>query len=102
MAKPNNRVVQKFPSRIWATSDVPLLRYAGWVLLLRNINKLLYWLQLLSATTCASLSLLRFIQQDYVDFSDGPDKNQKPALNIFYGLASVEDLLFLMEKAYWE
>ncbi|XP_010255854.1 PREDICTED: uncharacterized protein LOC104596405 [Nelumbo nucifera] len=102
-ARPNNRVVQKFPSRIWATSDVPLLPYAGWVFLSRNISKLLYWLQLLSATACVTLSLLRLIQQDYGDFSDDPDKkNQKSALNIFYGLALAEALLFLTEKAYWE
>nr|DAD33551.1 TPA_asm: hypothetical protein HUJ06_012402 [Nelumbo nucifera] len=41
--------------------------------------------------------------QDYGDFSNDPDKkNQKSALNIFYGLALAEALLFLTEKAYWE
>ncbi|XP_010278868.1 PREDICTED: uncharacterized protein LOC104612905 [Nelumbo nucifera] len=99
----SNRLRRKMPTRIWATSDVPLLPYAGWVFLSRNISKLLYWLQLISATACVILSLVRLIQQDFGELNDDPDKrNQKSALNIFYGLALAEALLFLMEKAYWE
>jgi hypothetical protein len=29
-------------------------------------------------------------------------KNQRPSLNIFYGLALAEALLFMLEKAYWQ
>ncbi|XP_077218765.1 uncharacterized protein LOC143852967 [Tasmannia lanceolata] len=90
--------------RTWITSDVPILPYTGWVFLSRNISRFLYWLQLLSASACVSLSLLRLIQQEYGDISKGDTdkRNRKSALNIFYGLAVAEAMLFLMEKAYWE
>ncbi|XXG54404.1 hypothetical protein AAC387_Pa03g2293 [Persea americana] len=95
---------QKSATRMWLTPDVPLLPYTGWVFLTRNISKLLYWLQLLSAIACISLSLMRLMQQDYGEISKGDSdkRNRKSALNIFYGLALAEALLFLMEKTYWE
>lgn len=98
------RVSQRAATRTWLAPDVPLLPYTGWVFLSRNISKLLYWLQLLSASACISLSLMRLIQQDYGEISKGDSdkRNRKSALNIFYGLALAEALLFLMEKAYWE
>ncbi|XP_010921955.1 uncharacterized protein [Elaeis guineensis] len=90
--------------RTWYTSDVPLLPYAGWVFLSRNVSRLLYWLQLLSASSCVLLSLMRLIEQDYGVVHDGDTdkKNRRSALNIFYGLALAEALLFLAERAYLE
>ncbi|KAK9084031.1 hypothetical protein Scep_030502 [Stephania cephalantha] len=92
------------PSRKWTTSDVPLLPYARWVFLTKNISKLLYWLQLSSASACMSLSLYKLIKQNFGDISKGDSdkRNRKSALNIFYALAFVEAMLFLIEKAYWE
>ncbi|KAL5984566.1 hypothetical protein ACLOJK_018671 [Asimina triloba] len=90
--------------RTWATHEVPLLPYTGWVFLTKNISKFLYWLQLLSASACVTLSLMRLIEQDYGEAQKGDTdkRNRKSALNIFYALALAEALLFLMEKTYWE
>ncbi|RVX21881.1 hypothetical protein CK203_001385 [Vitis vinifera] len=70
-ASPGNWGTRKMPSRTWKTSDVPLLPYAPWVFLSRNISKLLYWLQLLSATACVVLSLLKLIKHDYGRWQKG-------------------------------
>lgn len=91
--------------RTWHTSDgVTLLPYAGWVFLSRNVSRLLYWLQLASASSCVSLSLMRLIEQDYgaVHVGETDKKNRRSALNIFYGLALAEALFFLAERAYLE
>ncbi|KAJ4722338.1 ARM repeat superfamily protein [Melia azedarach] len=98
------RNCQRKPTRTWASSDVPLLPYAQWVFLTRNISKLLYWLQLASATTCVVLSLMKLIKHDYGEVAKGDTdkRNRHAALNIFYSLALAEALLFLLEKAYWE
>ncbi|XAR54614.1 hypothetical protein NMG60_11029832 [Bertholletia excelsa] len=98
-----NLDAKKMPSRTWITSDVPLLPYAQWVFLTRNISRLLYWLQLASATACAVLSLLKLIRQNYgkVAKGDTDKRNRESALDIFYALALAEALLFLLEKAYW-
>lgn len=103
-ASPGNWGTRKMRSRTWKTSDVPLLPYAPWVFLSRNISKLLYWLQLLSATACVVLSLLKLIKHDYGEVAKGDSdkRNRKSALTIFYALALAEALMFLMEKAYWE
>ncbi|CAL9096120.1 unnamed protein product [Musa textilis] len=92
------------PPRTWHTSDVPLLPFSGWVFLTRNVSRVLYWLQLLAASACVSLSLMRLVEQDFGRLRpDDPDKkNRKAALDIFYSLALAEALLFLAEKAYWE
>ncbi|XP_022138290.1 uncharacterized protein LOC111009502 [Momordica charantia] len=94
----------RMPTRRWSTSDVPLLPYAQWVFLSRNISKLLYWLQLISAIACVVLSLMKLIKHNYGDIAKGDTdkRNRRSALSIFYGLALAEALLFLMEKAYWE
>ena len=94
----------KMPSRTWKSSDVPLLPYAPWVFESKNISKVLYWLQLLSATACVVLSLLKLIEHNYGEVAKGDSdkRNRKSALTIFYALALAEALLFLMEKAYWE
>ncbi|XP_037419188.1 uncharacterized protein LOC119283955 [Triticum dicoccoides] len=60
-----------------------------------------FWMQLLSASACVSLSLVRLIHQHYGGTEDARS-NRAAALNIFYGLALAEALLFLVEKALWE
>lgn len=98
------RYQQKDPNystqRTWHSSDVPLFPYAGWVFLSKNVSRIFYWLQLISAVACAVLSLMRLIQQDYGK-STNETRNRKSALDMFYALALAEALMFLMEKAYW-
>ncbi|VAI09853.1 unnamed protein product [Triticum turgidum subsp. durum] len=60
-----------------------------------------FWMQLLSASACVSLSLVRLIHQHYGGTEDARS-NRAAALNIFYGLALAEALLFLVERALWE
>ncbi|KAJ6801520.1 uncharacterized protein M6B38_319140 [Iris pallida] len=86
--------------RTWHSSEVLIFPYVGWVFVSENVSRLLGWLQLLSAAACVVLSLMRLIQQDYGEV-DSDSKNRKSALNIFYGLALSEALVFLIEKAYW-
>ncbi|XP_031501075.1 uncharacterized protein LOC116264806 [Nymphaea colorata] len=88
--------------RTWTTSEVPLLPYAGWVFVSKNISKLLYWLQLAAAVACVVLSLLRLCRQDYGSTDTREVQNRASALNIFYSLALAEASVFLMERVYWE
>ncbi|PQM34043.1 uncharacterized protein Pyn_32432 [Prunus yedoensis var. nudiflora] len=69
-----------------------------------HISKMLYWLQLLSASACVALSLMKLIKRNYgeIEKGDTDKRNRESALNIFYSLALAEALLFLMEKAYSE
>ncbi|XP_027331770.1 uncharacterized protein LOC113847100 isoform X1 [Abrus precatorius] len=99
-----HRDSQRTPTRMWISSDVPLLPYAKWFFLSRHFSRLLYWLQLFSATSCVVLSLIKLIKHDYglVAKGDTDKRNRQSALSIFYALALAEALLFLMEKAYWE
>ncbi|KAK6117281.1 hypothetical protein DH2020_048975 [Rehmannia glutinosa] len=92
------------PTRMWTSTEVPLLPYAKWVFISRNVSKLLYWLQLASATACVVLSMIKLVKRDYgdVEKGDSDKRNRKSALIIFYSLALAEALLFLLEKAYWE
>ncbi|WVY92384.1 hypothetical protein V8G54_031472 [Vigna mungo] len=92
------------PTRTWISSDVPLLPCARWFFLSRHISKLLYWLQLFSATACVVLSSMKLIKRNYGEVAKGDTdrRNRESALNIFYALALAEALLFLMEKTYWE
>ncbi|PSS33910.1 ATP-dependent RNA helicase [Actinidia chinensis var. chinensis] len=94
----------KMPTRTWVTSDVPLLPYAGWVFVSRNVSKFLYWLQLASAIACAVLSLMKLIKRNYghVEKGDTDKRNRYSALTIFYALSLAEAFLILLEKAYWE
>ncbi|KAM0954237.1 putative armadillo-like helical protein [Dioscorea sansibarensis] len=85
----------------WISLDVTLMLYSNWAFLSTGISRALYWLQLLSAVACMTLSLVRLVQQDYGEVQP-ETKNRKPALNLFYGLALAEALMFLLEKAYWE
>ncbi|KAL0457287.1 UNVERIFIED_CONTAM: hypothetical protein Slati_1067900 [Sesamum latifolium] len=95
---------QRMPTRTWTSSEVPLLPYAPWVFISRNVSKLLYWLQLASATACVVLSLIKLVHRNYgeIEKGDSDKRNRKSALIIFYSLALAEALLFLLGKAYWE
>ncbi|KAJ1298819.1 hypothetical protein BS78_01G482800 [Paspalum vaginatum] len=64
-------------------------------------GRLFHWLQLLSASACAALSLVRLVHQHYGG-SPEARTNRRSALDIFYGLALAEALLFLVEKALWQ
>ncbi|XP_061345579.1 uncharacterized protein LOC133291341 [Gastrolobium bilobum] len=101
---PRYRDTPRTPTRVWISSEVPLLPYTKWVFLSRHVSRLLYWLQLISATACVVLSLMKLIKHDYGEVAKGDTdkRNLRSALNIFYALALAEALLFLMEKAYWE
>eukprot|EP00253_Pinus_taeda_P007930 PITA_07930 len=88
--------------RTWSTSKVQLVPYTGWLSISKNVSRSLFWLQLLSASTCVVLSLDRLARQDYGVVSGSDKKNRRSALNIFYGLSLAEALLFLLEKAYWQ
>ncbi|CBI26167.3 unnamed protein product, partial [Vitis vinifera] len=81
----------------WSVTDAGINSF-------RALSKLLYWLQLLSATACVVLSLLKLIKHDYGEVAKGDSdkRNRKSALTIFYALALAEALMFLVEKAYWE
>ncbi|XP_062193541.1 uncharacterized protein LOC133896924 [Phragmites australis] len=60
-----------------------------------------YYLQLLSASSCVALSLVRLVHQRYGGSADART-NRRSALDIFYGLALAEALLLLFEKALWQ
>ncbi|KAF0888209.1 hypothetical protein E2562_013664 [Oryza meyeriana var. granulata] len=80
------------------------VRWTGWFtwsFLSRQVGRLFYWLQLASATACVTLSTVRLAGQDFGEAEDART-NRRSALDIFYGLALAEALLFLMEKAMWE
>lgn len=89
--------------RTWSTSKVQFVPYTGWLFISKNVSRLLFLLQLLSASTCVVLSMDRLIRQHFGQIAGSEEKkNRRPALNIFYGLALAEALLFLLEKAYWQ
>ncbi|GLJ31151.1 hypothetical protein SUGI_0624170 [Cryptomeria japonica] len=104
----NNRAPQSANSsdqgvlRRWSSSNVQLLPYARWFSVSKEVSKLLFWSQLLSAMTCVVLSVYRLAEQDFGVVSGSDKKNRRSALNIFYGLSLAEALLFLLEKAYWQ
>ncbi|KAM7257660.1 hypothetical protein ACFE04_013401 [Oxalis oulophora] len=92
----------RIPTRTWEAPNVPLLPRGFFEA--RHISRILYWLQLASATACVALSLMKLIRHNYgeVEKGDTDKRNRKSALNIFYTLALAEASLFLLEKAYWE
>ncbi|KAF8024649.1 hypothetical protein BT93_F1734 [Corymbia citriodora subsp. variegata] len=96
--------LRRKPTRIWTSSEVPIVPYAGRVFFSRNVSTILYWLQLLSAIACVVLSLMKLIKHDFGDVAkrDTDKRNGKAALYIFYGLALAEALVVLTEKFYWE
>ncbi|KAL3727415.1 hypothetical protein ACJRO7_032184 [Eucalyptus globulus] len=70
------------PTRIWTSSEVPIVPYAGRVFLSRNVSKILYWLQLLSAIACVVLSLMKLFKRNFGDIAkrDTDERNGKAAL----------------------
>ncbi|XP_043720951.1 uncharacterized protein LOC122668452 [Telopea speciosissima] len=90
--------------RTWKSSEVPLFPLIGWIFLSKNISKLFYWLQFLSALACMALSVMGFDKLSYSNAIPTSDKatNERAALDIFYGLALAEAFLSLLGKAYWE
>eukprot|EP01018_Ginkgo_biloba_P010956 Gb_30572 [translate_table: standard] len=93
----NNSSPDNLVKRTWSASNVPFLPYAGWLFLSKNVSRLLYWLQLLFGVTCVVLSLYCLSKQDYAT-----GDNLRSILNIFYGLALAEALVFLVERFYWQ
>ncbi|KAF8661158.1 hypothetical protein HU200_057268 [Digitaria exilis] len=99
------------PSRRRSSSSSGSRRHGSWTLALPwswswsffsgNVGRLFYWLQLASATACVGLSAARLSRQDFGEAIDART-NRRSALDIFYGLALAEALLFLAEKAAWE
>ncbi|CAD6269981.1 unnamed protein product [Miscanthus lutarioriparius] len=73
----------------------------SWSFLSGHVGRLFYWLQLASATACVVLSGVRLARQDFGEAVDART-NRRSALDIFYGLALAEAMLFLAEKAAWE
>nr|CAD1833646.1 unnamed protein product [Ananas comosus var. bracteatus] len=94
------QLVRYGTQRTWHPPEVPLLPYAGWVFISKNISHALTWLQIASALSCVTLSTMRLVQQDYGK-SAQETANGKMALDLFYGLALAEALMFLVEKIYW-
>ncbi|CAG7865121.1 unnamed protein product [Brassica rapa] len=47
-------VIRDCKAATWKNSDVPLLPYARWFFISSTVKRLLYWLQLLSATACVA------------------------------------------------
>uniref|UniRef100_A0A0E0KDZ9 Uncharacterized protein n=1 Tax=Oryza punctata TaxID=4537 RepID=A0A0E0KDZ9_ORYPU len=90
------QIVAFMKQRAWHAPDVSLLPYTGWVFVSKKIGRLLSWLQVLSAFACVALSVMRLWRHDF-----GDEPNKRPALLLFYTLALIEALLFLLEKAYW-
>lgn len=90
-------------TRTCRTPDMSLLPYTGRLFRPKNIAKLLSLLQVISALACLALSLWRLVKQDFgeVRKDDYDKRNRKSALNIFYGLALAEAILFLVERTYW-
>ncbi|BAF22388.1 uncharacterized protein [Oryza sativa Japonica Group] len=86
-----------------AASPIHLLPLGGWLVEARNVSYVLYWLQLLSASACVALSLLRLATLRFAgDNGGGGNKNAYYALMLFYVLALSEAVIFLVERAYWE
>ncbi|XP_048129406.1 uncharacterized protein LOC115728662 [Rhodamnia argentea] len=92
------------PTRIWTSSEVPIVPYAGCFFHSRNVSKILYWLQLLSAIACVVLSLMKLIKHNFGELAEGDTdkRNMEAALYIFYALALAEALVVLTERVYWE
>ncbi|KAG6467915.1 uncharacterized protein LOC122034615 [Zingiber officinale] len=71
-----------------------------WIVASKFISRALSCLQLLSAVTCVTLSLMRLIDQDYGAEVESK-RNASISLNLFFGLALGEALIFLVERSYW-
>uniref|UniRef100_A0A0E0LP51 DUF4220 domain-containing protein n=1 Tax=Oryza punctata TaxID=4537 RepID=A0A0E0LP51_ORYPU len=85
-----------------AASPIHLLPLGGWLVEARNVSYVLYWLQLLSASACVALSLLRLASLRFAGDGGSGNKNAYYALMLFYVLSLSEAVIFLVERAYWE
>ncbi|XP_074568632.1 uncharacterized protein LOC141825143 [Curcuma longa] len=74
--------------------------YLGWIVASKFISRALSCLQLLSAVTCVTLSLMRLVDQDYGEEVQSK-RSARISLNLFYGLALGEALIYLVERSYW-
>ncbi|KAJ8434157.1 hypothetical protein Cgig2_000877 [Carnegiea gigantea] len=101
--KPGKTNGKHLATRRWESSEVPILPYAPWVFMARNISEILQCLQIAAAIACIVLSLMKLIMRNYgaIEKGDTDKRNRKAALNIFYSLALAEASLFLLEKVYW-
>jgi hypothetical protein len=93
----HHQIVACSKQRVWHVPDVSLLPYTGRLFVSKNIGRLLSWLQVLSALACVALSVMRLWRHDF----RGDQPNKRPALLLFYTLALLEALVFLLEQAYW-
>ncbi|KAJ7516877.1 hypothetical protein O6H91_21G002700 [Diphasiastrum complanatum] len=91
--------------RSWSISKtIPFIAHMD-LFVGRHMNKILYFLQFMSAFSSIVLSIRSLSSQSYVDLRHESDKeyaNLPMALNIFYALALTEASLFLVERSYWE
>ncbi|EEC75305.1 hypothetical protein OsI_11670 [Oryza sativa Indica Group] len=92
-----HQIVARTKQRVWHVPDVSLLPYTGRLFVSKNIGRLFSWLQVLSALACVALSVMRLWRHDF----GGDQPNKRPALLLFYTLALIEALIFLLEQAYW-
>ncbi|KAJ7531045.1 hypothetical protein O6H91_14G030300 [Diphasiastrum complanatum] len=91
-----------FAKRSRSRASLPLIPYAS-LFDARTISRILYLLQLASASVNIGFSISRLISQKYGgDTTDKATRNRNFAINIFYGLALSEATIFLIERAYWE
>ncbi|KAJ3676313.1 hypothetical protein LUZ60_003725 [Juncus effusus] len=86
--------------RTWNSVNVPLISFRGRVFMLKYVSRVLVWLQVGLAVGSMALSLIQLTNQQFGRQDDVPT-NRDTALNLFYGLALADDLLFLLEKLYW-
>ncbi|KAK3417678.1 hypothetical protein EUGRSUZ_H03625 [Eucalyptus grandis] len=93
-----------FANALDKTDFFPIVPYAGWVFVSRNISKILYWLQLLSATACVMLSLMKLLEHNFGEVAEGDtvERHQEAALRTFYAIALADALVVLTEKIYWQ
>ncbi|KQJ86529.1 uncharacterized protein LOC100838111 [Brachypodium distachyon] len=97
----NLRSSKLTPSPSSSSSASTKSSWRSWGFVSRHVGRAFYWLQLASATACVTLSATRLVKQDFGEAMDART-NRRSALDIFYGLALAEALLFLAEKAMWE
>ncbi|KAJ4791696.1 ARM repeat superfamily protein [Rhynchospora pubera] len=106
-APATDTTVKRSASMEMHPSDVPLVPFGGRIFVPGNIRILLYWIQVMSATACVVLSVIRLAEHSFGATHDkeqhsNEQSNRNSALFIFYSLALAEALTFLIERAYRE
>ncbi|KAJ7546927.1 hypothetical protein O6H91_08G061300 [Diphasiastrum complanatum] len=91
--------------RTWTFSAVPFISNSN-LFLARHVSSMLYYLQLISAAVSLGLSITQISSQKFTRHENQADnsklKNLPLALNVFYALALLQSLVFLVERSYWE